>query len=68
MKCTMRDYRLRFDILIDVKYIKGRKVRGMKKIPVCQNLGCIVYGVKDGKPKKYPIPIRGGLQYSRHTA
>jgi hypothetical protein len=43
---------LEVDILIDVKYIKGRKVRGMKKSHGCQNLGYIVYGVKSWKPRK----------------
>lgn len=43
---------LEVDILIDVKYIKGRKVRGMKKSHGCQNLGYIVYGVKNWKPRK----------------
>jgi len=42
---------LEVDILIDVKYIKGRKVRGMKKSHGCQNLGYIVYGVKSWKPR-----------------
>lgn len=43
---------LEVDNLIDVKCIKGRKVRGTKKRHGCQNLGYIVYGVKNWRPRK----------------